>query len=788
MKSRNSLLFILLVVNLFITALFPALKHLGSYTSILNPSSVVIYDDLALSATSGGVALFDLHGHTFDTINNDDGLELSNIRSIGVDSNNNLILGGQMPGTVQVYSFDRGLVGYLDDLISDEFYIINECDGNIFSASYDSEQGFSLYEFRYNNNQIYYYDSYDFFDGKIIDIDCLDSHVYVSTGTTLYSAKVNDAYLSQPSSWDSLYASDILGMVSGLETYYIVEKSKVNIVDGGLATSSFDIEIDTLIEAKIYNDTLFILDTDKILGFKDNALIFSDDLEVASSYTGFDLFNDKIYASVENYGIAVIDLDSSSKEIYSPNTLLKNAYTAIEVTDQRDLIGVSNDGGFIMSRFKSLKNFLSVDNPSLPLADSHTNSFWSKVMTYSPGRDMPWSVVSQGKDFYFTNRSVYPRNQNTKGAIINMSTNLESITCWDTTNAVIDGLNGIYNPAWSDGLMVINQLKFDGSGNLWALNPYSEKYGYVAAIMDINKDWHHVYSNPALPSIPLELDFDSYGNVWIAFESQTGMESTEVYSVGGIRVLDYNNTIHDHEDDSWYSIINSSDLPGGSGESVWSLAIDKMGILWVLTSYGVQGYFSEQTSSGFNLEPVYPYPFYSNVPFFKGDKIRVDEQNNKWITTRHSGVFVITEDLSPWPTAEGINISNSRILSNSVYDIAFDDKFGILYLSTMGGISIFDIPFSDSSNSESILVSPNPYSISSGSGISIAGSGSRGVVTVSDLQGNVVKRFKLENNENKVVGWDGTDSDGNLLRSGVYIVSSYSKEAGSRFGKIAIVK
>ena len=61
-------------------------------------------------------------------------------------------------------------------------------------------------------------------------------------------------------------------------------------------------------------------------------------------------------------------------------------------------------------------------------------------------------------------------------------------------------------------------------------------------------------------------------------------------------------------------------------------------------------------------------------------------------------------------------------------------------------------------------------------------------MTVADLQGNVVKRFNLENNQNKVVGWDGTDSDGNFLRSGVYIVSSYSKEAGSRFGKIAIVK
>ena len=196
MKSRNSFLFSLLAVNLLITALFPTLKHLGSYTSILNPNSVAIYDGLALSATSGGVALFDLHDYTFDTINNDDGLELSNIRSIGIDSNNNLILGGQMPGTVQVYSFDSGLVGYLDDLVSDEFYIINECDGNIFSASYDSERGFSLYEFRYNNGQIYYYDSYDFFDGKIIDIDCINSHVYVTTETTLYSAKVNDVYLS----------------------------------------------------------------------------------------------------------------------------------------------------------------------------------------------------------------------------------------------------------------------------------------------------------------------------------------------------------------------------------------------------------------------------------------------------------------------------------------------------------------------------------------------------------------------------------------------------------------
>ena len=38
---------------------------------------------------------------------------------------------------------------------------------------------------------------------------------------------------------------------------------------------------------------------------------------------------------------------------------------------------------------------------------------------------------------------------------------------------IFEGLNGIYNPQWTSGYTVINQLKIL-NGNLYVLNPYSE--------------------------------------------------------------------------------------------------------------------------------------------------------------------------------------------------------------------------------------------------------------------------------------------------------------------------
>ena len=48
-----------------------------------------------------------------------------------------------------------------------------------------------------------------------------------------------------------------------------------------------------------------------------------------------------------------------------------------------------------------------------------------------------------------------------------------------------------------------------------------------------------------------------------------------------------------------------------------------------------------------------------------------DEQNNKWIIT-HDGIWVIKENMTFWPSEEGINVENSSLLSSKVYDVALD--------------------------------------------------------------------------------------------------------------------
>ena len=62
----------------------------------------------------------------------------------------------------------------------------------------------------------------------------------------------------------------------------------------------------------------------------------------------------------------------------------------------------------------------------------------------------------------------------------------------------------------------------------------------------------------------------------------------------------------------------------------------------------------------------------------KGDHITVDAQNNIWITTNNFGVWLILENIPPWENLIGFTKDNSSILSDNVYDIAFNKKEGNL--------------------------------------------------------------------------------------------------------------
>ena len=255
-------------------------------------------------------------------------------------------------------------------------------------------------------------------------------------------------------------------------------------------------------------------------------------------------------------------------------------------------------------------------------------------------------------------------------------------------------------------------------------------------------------------------------------------------------------------DGNWYLVENLESLPGeDSNASVWSVNFSSFQgneILWVLTSDGVQGYsispslngdfFNDDSSDDylFRIDRIYPLDFFTNISFSKGDKIKIDPQNNIWITTAHSGIYVIKNNIDFWPDSEGINIENSDILSNVVRDVAFDEKNGIAFIATDKGLSMLGIPFEENKKNSNIGVSPNPFILGESDNIIIEDMYSGSTIKIMTLLGRVVQEIELPYNENKI-NWDGRDNNGQQVSAGLYLYTLKSNGMTSH-AKMVLMK
>ena len=357
-------------------------------------------------------------------------------------------------------------------------------------------------------------------------------------------------------------------------------------------------------------------------------------------------------------------------------------------------------------------------------------------------------------------------------------------------------MDGIVNiDSENSNYMVLNYLNKDQHENLWVLNPFSEHYNNIVAIQKKDKSWHHLKDPYGLNTnsennslLPTSFDFGPDGRVWFSFKKYYN-ENDDIVSSGGIKILDYNNTINDLADDQWLEVENSGIFPGGSDVDIWSLVFSKNlneDILWILTSSGIKGYIVN------NLELIeYPQTFYENIYFDEFDKLKVDSQNNIWIITRHSGVRVISQDTTPWPDSGGITTQNSPILSNVVYDIAFNKYNGKVYFATEKGISILQSPFTknpDNQTNNEILLSPNPLRISNNDLLSIWNLFPGSKVRIMTLNGIVLKTFQLNETENRINNWNGIIDNGNYISSGIYLLTSSHPDYQSRVSKLAVIR
>lgn len=667
-------------------------------TSLLTPTGIFFYDENRIFAsTTGGILDLNINDAEFSFIQGDEGLVNLQISAMITGDYNNLWLGSN--SGLQLFHPEFGSQRSISHLDIDNIFYLDAGSDRAFAAYLAGTQ-YGIIEFRFDENNLpYYQNSYANFPLQItgvLDIDHLSGMLYVTTPQGLFVGDYENSLLTSSSNWtlafDGLKRFVPTGSEIGIndnEIWQIDETDHIwDLVYSGLSGSLVDAFYDEM------RERLCILTTTRYYEFNSDFEIsdgFPYIIPESTTFTSVSRLENQLAFGLSKYGIAVFNESSGVWSTFVPNTLERNEYNALTVTADGSLAGASKRSAFHYSDDTAVNLINNYIANSYYLDDFSPLNFSGMSMEYMRPSNIPWSMAeSETGQLLFSNSGLVPNNPGYAGGVIQFDPITYNYTVWDTTDGILDGLAGVYNQNWTNTYLTIHQIIKDPYGNLWVVNPYSERFNHIAAIqMADGITWNHVTAPDNTSYLPQEVTFDRFGRAWFGLRWDIPInDNIGDFADGGIKVIDTRGTLNDESDDIWIPILNLEILPD---ISVWSVCFDKHDILWILTSNGVQAYDYEENDAGILLLPLSDFPFLSHLPLFKGDHIRVDSDNNKWVSTKGSGIYVILRDMSLWPDGNGLTSDNSKLLSDTVFDIAIDDINQTVYFSTENGISGFDM-------------------------------------------------------------------------------------------------
>ena len=798
-------------------------------TSLLNTTSIIDFNHNIVIASDGGLYIYDNGNY----LNLNEHLNVLNISSLAVNDNY-LWIGSKGRGQIQIFDENLNLQSNVEYPVFDEIIDITFTDNYAFAVVLH-EQNYKIVQYNIENNDDPYYlnifSSFPIAFEKINDINILEDLLYLATSHGLLSANYNDSILSFSSSWNISYnlydISSILQYDDGLIISY-----ENNILKIGNEEMHSISGIDSILDMYTSEnfDEIIILNKEMVLSYNLNSSEISLHTipdNITNGMNSFSQIQNKRFYGIDNYGILINDIENNdSWYSYLPNTIYKNQFDALALTEHNHLVGVVNhkddngqSGGFIYKnplRISSdqieISNFYSYNGYHInryPLSESdfiaNINNYWSGDNTVHS------AVINNKNELYFSNSGIYPpawlghyeivadnysfsfSDETVYGGVVELKINTNEANfsingVWNLANNLLGGNSGIFNPDWTNGFMTINQIIKDNNDNIWVVNPYSEHNNNSIAIKSNNK-WYHIHSDD-VAYIPQEITFDTNNNLWISYQFSQTMDNMNDYSPGGIRMVEYHN-LTNQSDDIWHN----SFLDELNGQNVWSIALSKdkykNQILWLMTDYGIMGYILNEsyTHSGnimVDFTPIEDEYYFGDLSYQAGCKLRVDNQNNIWITTKTDGLRIIQNNGQLLDNNLGVvTVEEYGILSDNVYDVIFDD-YGNVFIATEMGISILETSFNKNFSSNNVSISPNPFIIGEHTELIISNISKESIIKIMNLSGYVVKEFDMRY-QNKYITWNGKSDDGFNLGSGIYLVSVFNNQGGTGATKLAII-
>lgn len=725
------------------------LDNWQTYTSMYNVRTAATDSKgIVWAGTNGGVFAYNPLTEEYQTFRNIDALLSIDVTALRVQPETDAVFIGCSDGVVNVYS--NGSWEYITAIKAkaDDFSSVQINDflfdgsrvliaGDFGLTVYNTDtQTFGITVTNFNGNR----------NINVYNVLAAKDQIWVATSAGVFSAPLHSDQLNLPSIWKP-YTFDDGGsqvpVAKGLAEYenniYTGYNKDLWKLTGDTFVSV--IQMDTTITGVLSTGTaLYVSDLNKAIQFPD--ITIYHEASVNNLLNGITLlpasFPQRLGLLLTQKGLGY--RSSSNIDYIVPNSPQSNLFMDMAVaTDGSLWASTIRDfaaSGFFRLHEGSWTNFMRTQYPALEtdayvqISAAPDGSIWSSSWGAGVAH-----LVPQADTF--------------------------AITLYNTTNSPIKGIS----PSGSGtGFEVMGETVTDANGVTWILN-HIEQVSRAYLIARDKDGTFYTISPPANLSVGGEnnwyynyIAIDAAGTKWLG-------------SLAGNEIIYFNDrgTLNDQSDDIWGRIdATNTSL---STKTVNGIAVDKNGAVWLATDKGV--YVLDNPTAVLTKSRLFTRSI-TVIPSQFANCVMVDALNRKWIGT-NTGVWVLNEDGTS--VVENITKDNTPLLENAITSLATDENSGSIYIGSRSGMnSVHSYAIRANLDFNSLRCFPQPFIPSVDPELVVDGLAERSQVKISTVEGTLVRT--IASSGSRTVVWDGRDEKGELVPSGVYLVSGFSETSG----------
>ena len=722
-----------------------------NYTSLRNINSITSLGDNLWVGTNGGIFSYDQTSKNLVKFTNVEGLSSLEISSIFADSKNRIWMGGST-GLIDVYNLTDQSWIHINDISLAYTSLAKKINGFVQkndSVYILSDFGISVYDINKKEFRDTYIKFGDFAAfSQVNDMVFTSTNIVALTSLGLAIADKNSKTLLSPTEWTTYKKEQYFDSQNMIDleyfnnTLYVLTQYALYKQVG----SSFS-KIASLSQSskKLISDgsSLYVASEYQISKLNTSNVLETLSIPISQSLSFAHFANSKLWLGFLSYGLALVN--NNKTEFVDLNCPWSNLFNGLMINSSGVLWAVSvglNDAvgyGFYTLKDSLWTNYNKTNYPEL-LTDAYC-------------------ALAEGPD-----KSIYIGSWGS--GVAKLANN--KFTIYNENNSPLIGIDG------SPHFIPVGGIAKDPSGNMWFTNHKATNGAALLSLSTVSKWTNYVNSYNPSSVYYRRMVIDDNSTKWIISDVDPVYNGlffyNEKYTLPG--------TVN-----GW-GFLGNETIIGSSNSQVQCIAIDKNNELWAGTATGIAVIGKTSVPNALITKPCVTTR--CNISGQVVNCIAIDPLNNKWIGTKTSGVWVLTSDGSSVITQ--LNIDNSKLTDNNIRAITINPKDGTVYIGTDKGLSSFKTflvePLTD--YNENLKVFPNPYYPEKGL-LSIDGLIESSNIKIITPYGKLIKDFQSPGG--RVAYWNGSDSNNEMVSSGIYFVIAYSSDGSKNsIGKVAVLR